>query len=270
MADKINTSLLYQDYSYKVAILEANYVGLEKIYELTSSATYSLRFDMEDFNGVRKFALYDNFKLDDASKNYKLNFDNYIGNAGDSFSYHKGNRFATFDNDHNGCSVGYSGAWWYNLCLYSNLNGLYNSTEFGKGINWKNWHGLYYSLKTTEIKNTTNKQIKLPSKTSSALDWYVLRAFSNLMNKLKRVIKNPTASYKQPEVYECQTSVDSCSQLCHEVYLCVSFFYHDDFKICQLHSVQFLDSNAGISSTGWKYCSVNKPELKPIDCEDLI
>ncbi|KAJ8311288.1 hypothetical protein KUTeg_011160 [Tegillarca granosa] len=128
------------------------WLGLEKIYELTSSATYSLRFDMEDFNGVRKFALYDNFKLDDASKNYKLNFDNYIGNAGDSFSYHKGNRFATFDNDHYGCSVGYSGAWWYNLCLYSNLNGLYNSTEFGKGINWKNWHGLYYSLKTTEIK----------------------------------------------------------------------------------------------------------------------
>ncbi|KAJ8314496.1 hypothetical protein KUTeg_006646 [Tegillarca granosa] len=75
-------------------------------------------------------------ELNDASLNYTLNFDNYIGNAGDSFSYHKGNRFATFDNDHNGCSVAYSGAWWYNLCLYSNLNGLYNSTEFGKGINW--------------------------------------------------------------------------------------------------------------------------------------
>ncbi|KAJ8315159.1 hypothetical protein KUTeg_007309 [Tegillarca granosa] len=128
------------------------WLGLDKIYELTSSATYSLRIEMEDFDGVWKYALYSNFKLGDKSTKYTLNYDTFTGNAGDALDYCKGYRFATYDNDKNNCSMLYSGAWWYRGCHHSNLNGLYNTTIYGKGINWYHWHGYYYSLKTTEMK----------------------------------------------------------------------------------------------------------------------
>lgn len=80
--------------------------------------------------------------------------------SGDSFSNHNGMYFSTQDQEHDlqptdHCAVTYKGAWWYNTCHLSNLNGQYLHgvhTTFADGVNWKTWHGYYYSLKTTEMK----------------------------------------------------------------------------------------------------------------------
>ena len=68
-------------------------------------------------------------------------------------------KFSTKDAQHNPCSRNcaeeYKGAWWYNCCHNSNLNGLYrrgHHTSYGDGVNWKLWKGFNYSLKKTEMK----------------------------------------------------------------------------------------------------------------------
>ena len=68
--------------------------------------------------------------------------------------------FSTKDQDNDmdsssSCSQTYKGAWWYEICHYANLNGLYldgEFDEFATGVTWYPWRGHYFSLKTTEMK----------------------------------------------------------------------------------------------------------------------
>ena len=82
-----------------------------------------------------------------------------VGTAGDSLGYHRGSAFSTKDrdNDNNSgnCAAGTKGAWWYNNCNNSNLNGLYlhgqHSSAWG-GVLWYHWKGHSYSAKRAEMK----------------------------------------------------------------------------------------------------------------------
>lgn len=81
----------------------------------------------------------------------------FAGTAGDSLtSRGKGDPFTTKDRDHDSyyvnCAVKFTGAWWYSACHFANLNGLYGSSEQGKGINWYTWKGYHYSAKKAEMK----------------------------------------------------------------------------------------------------------------------
>ena len=80
--------------------------------------------------------------------------------AADALSYHLDMPFMTYDAPADGftgygdndCAPYCHGAWWYNDCSQSNLNGEYNSTAYPQGINWYPWHSFTYSLKTTAMK----------------------------------------------------------------------------------------------------------------------
>jgi len=61
------------------------------------------------------------------------------------------------DNDMGGgqCAVAFKGAWWYNDCHRSNLNGQYHGgphASYADGINWYTFRGHQYSLKRAEMK----------------------------------------------------------------------------------------------------------------------
>ena len=78
-----------------------------------------------------------------------------------NFSF-SGMQFSTKDNDNDHsssiCSQRYKGAWWYNACHRSNLNGLYlngSHSSYADGVEWYTFRGHHYSLKRTEMKVKT-------------------------------------------------------------------------------------------------------------------
>ncbi|XP_041374682.1 microfibril-associated glycoprotein 4-like [Gigantopelta aegis] len=135
------------------------WLGNEIIHQITSRAVYELRIELEDFEGNTRYAMYSTFSLGSEAENYTLHVGSYTGDAGDSLIYHSGLPFSSRDKDLDklptNCAETYHGAWWYNNCLASNLNGLYlrgPSETFDYGVLWLSWKGFYYSLKTTEMK----------------------------------------------------------------------------------------------------------------------
>ena len=63
---------------------------------------------------------------------------------------HLGLPFSTYDHGEESCAVSGHGAWWYNGCQWSNLNGLYGSSvPLYQGINWYPWG---YDMETSAMK----------------------------------------------------------------------------------------------------------------------
>ena len=150
----------WNDYKAGFGRLTAEFwLGNDKIHRLTASRPSSLRVDLEDWNGVRVYAKYGKFNIGDEQALYRLEVGSYSGTAGDSFTSHNHNNMAFTtkdrDNDRYGgnCAVQWTGAWWYDSCHDSNLNGRY----LGQGQNswqsvvWYDFRGVS-SLKFTEIK----------------------------------------------------------------------------------------------------------------------
>eukprot|EP00118_Oscarella_pearsei_P017160 m.169311 g.169311 ORF g.169311 m.169311 type:complete len:269 (+) comp38983_c0_seq1:146-952(+) len=130
------------------------WLGLDKIHRLTAHQT--LRVDLADFENTKKFAQYEDFTVGNEGSQYVMNIGKYSGNAGDSLIYHSGMKFTTKDKDNDlECASTYKGAWWYNACHKSNLNGKYlkgQHSSYADGVNWYTWRGGKYSLKFTEMK----------------------------------------------------------------------------------------------------------------------
>ena len=84
----------------------------------------------------------------------------HVGNA---LQVHRGRQFSTKDRDHDSirgrCATSARGAWWYNACLTSNLNGVYYSsvTESVTGIVWRKVFGTNYSFPKAEMKIARGK-----------------------------------------------------------------------------------------------------------------
>ncbi|XP_076103308.1 microfibril-associated glycoprotein 4-like [Mytilus galloprovincialis] len=150
----------YRDWdSYKEGFGNQNgeiWLGNDHLHQLTSQGKYKMRIDMEDFENNKKFALYDKFGVGSESSGYILDVSGYSGDAGNSMATHNGQKFSTKDKDNDrwgkSCAVAYKGAWWYNACHTSNLNGSYlkgKHKSFADGIEWHTWKGYNYSLKET-------------------------------------------------------------------------------------------------------------------------
>ncbi|KAL7851917.1 hypothetical protein SRHO_G00177020 [Serrasalmus rhombeus] len=137
------------------------WLGLESLYQLTSKRKYELRVDLEDFEGGKVYAQYSTFSVDSEVNGYKLTVAGFMnGGAGDSLTYHSGQKFSTFDKDQDSsganCAKSHLGAFWYNNCHHANPNGIYlwgrDGTLYAIGDVWYHWKTYDYGLKSITMK----------------------------------------------------------------------------------------------------------------------
>ncbi|XP_077294861.1 uncharacterized protein LOC143917250 [Arctopsyche grandis] len=134
---------------------EGNFwIGNEAIHYMTLKRNQYLfpilKIELEDFEGNTALAQYSTFEVDSEEYFYKLKIRGYTGNASDSFTYHNGAKFSTYDKTNDKapaccpCSNSYGGGWWFDSCFESNLNGVYydvpTKDDF-RGIIWEHWAG---------------------------------------------------------------------------------------------------------------------------------
>lgn len=113
--------------------------GLENIHQLTASSNGTqLRVDLQYPNGTWIYAKYKSFRVGSSEEKYPLWVDGHSGSASDSLQYHNQMKFSTYDSDNDkfvgNCAKSDRGAWWYNSCYDSNLNGHYDPL---RGVLWR-------------------------------------------------------------------------------------------------------------------------------------
>lgn len=113
--------------------------GLDNIYRITAAHnTTQLRVDLQYPNGTWIYAKYRSFNIGSSEEQYALSVGGYSGSASDALQYHNNMKFSTYDNDndlfHDNCAKADIGAWWYNGCFHSNLNGKYDPA---RGVLWR-------------------------------------------------------------------------------------------------------------------------------------
>ena len=135
----------WKDYKQGFGSLDGDFwLGLDNIHAITNTGVFELRIDMI-YNGNFAFAHYDSFSVGDEESNYILQVGHYDGTAGESFiAKHNGMPFSTHDRDNDqygqNCAVLYVGAWWYNSCHVSNLNGQWGAGG-NRGPRWNTLSG---------------------------------------------------------------------------------------------------------------------------------
>ncbi|XP_034105219.1 fibrinogen-like protein 1 isoform X2 [Drosophila albomicans] len=121
------------------------FLGLEKMYRLTSQQQYELYIHLLAEDGNIFYARYDDFKISDEDHGYALSLGKFKGNVWDAMRIHENMKFTTFDRDndlfYDNCAVWNNSGWWYNDCFACNLNGLYDE-------------GLYCSESANYLKET--------------------------------------------------------------------------------------------------------------------
>ena len=153
----------YRDWkSYKEGFGDVSgefWLGLDNIHHLTlpSVGEWELRIDMTFANGEKHYATYSHFRVSSEADKYRLHISGFSSPAlGDKMAYHNNMTFSTRDQDNDktsgSCAQTHRGAWWYNACHRSNLNGQYRSHGTGSlYISW--YHDLQYEVvKFVEMK----------------------------------------------------------------------------------------------------------------------
>ena len=132
--------------------------------------------ELEDYAGRLYYALYTHFRVNYGPL-YTLEISGYdaFSTLIDSMTPHNGSPFSTKDRDNDSysghCALNYKGAWWYESCHNSNLNGfnyfnssLPQSSSFnGNGIVWnnqKNYNDQYHYFSWPKVEMKIRKQNK--------------------------------------------------------------------------------------------------------------
>ena len=138
------------------------WLGNDVIHQLSSQANYTLRVVLTDWDNVTKYAIYSTFTVAIEADSYRLSIGGFSSDAGDAMMQQgNGQMFSNRDQDNDSyvsgsCAVSYDGAWWYNYCLSSSLNGPNHpmSTAFVAKSMWWNTiqHNRPLKATTTMIK----------------------------------------------------------------------------------------------------------------------
>ncbi|KAK2909540.1 hypothetical protein Q8A67_005377 [Cirrhinus molitorella] len=162
MDGSVNFYRPWNQYKRGFGNVEGEYwLGLENMYQLTSNREYMLRVDLEDFQGNKVFALYSSFSVGPETDGYKLQVSGFKnGGAGDSLTFHDGQKFTTLDQDHDAadfnCAKHRLGAFWYKNCIKTNPNGVYlwgaEPVLYGIGNVWLTWKNLTEGMKSISMK----------------------------------------------------------------------------------------------------------------------
>lgn len=135
----------WNDYKDGFGNLDGEFwLGNENIHDLTRGLAHSssLLIELKSLNNLPQFvwAKYNIFEVGDAASKYLLKVSRYSGNAGDNLSYHNNQKFSTYDQDNDSknvnCAFSFKGAWWFNNCLGSHLNGVYRSNSHCGMMTW--------------------------------------------------------------------------------------------------------------------------------------
>lgn len=163
MQNRFNGSVAFYrnwaDYRDGFGSLDGEFwLGLDRIHQLTSTRTRELLVHLEDHDGLVKYARYAKFAIGNESDSFELKtIETYSGTAGDSLlDYHKGMKFSTPDKDNDkdatrSCGAVFFSGWWFNKCIMSNLNGVYQKAEDSKTITWNSFRNKFYGLKVSKM-----------------------------------------------------------------------------------------------------------------------
>uniref|UniRef100_A0A8C6ABE7 Angiopoietin 4 n=1 Tax=Marmota marmota marmota TaxID=9994 RepID=A0A8C6ABE7_MARMA len=136
------------------------WLGNEAVHQLTSRATYSLRVELEDWEGQEAYAQYERFQLGSEAQLYRISLSGYNGSVGRQTGlFLQSANFSTRDADNDNCVCKcaqlMSGGWWFDACGLSNLNGAYyqNGQHLRRmdGVRWQYFRGPGYSLRATRM-----------------------------------------------------------------------------------------------------------------------
>ncbi|XP_013137647.1 PREDICTED: fibrinogen C domain-containing protein 1-like isoform X1 [Papilio polytes] len=164
----------WSEYKYGFGNLAGEFwLGLEQLHHLTSQKLYELRIELETQHGRDGFAGYSVFTIAPEHEGYRIStLGSFHGSAGDSLSYHAGQKFSTYDADNDewkegSCATEHGGAWWYKECDKSNLNGRYTlSAEEPQGQNM-----YWISFKAPAVPLTKSRMMIRPLPASRPLDY---------------------------------------------------------------------------------------------------
>ncbi|XP_027476565.1 angiopoietin-4 isoform X2 [Callorhinus ursinus] len=157
----VNFQRNWRDYKQGFGDLAGeHWLGNEVVHQLTSRAAYSLRVELQDWEGNEAYAQYEHFQLGSEGQLYRLSLSGYSGSAGRQSSLVlQGTNFSTRDADNDNClckcAQMLSGGWWFDACGLSNLNGIYYPARHHvrklNGIRWHYFQGPSYSLRATRM-----------------------------------------------------------------------------------------------------------------------
>ncbi|XP_077510947.1 techylectin-5A-like [Amblyomma americanum] len=123
------------------------WIGNRALHALTADPeAMELRIVLKNATGDSVSVDYESFRVGSEEESFKLQLGKLLGPPGwDSLTDGNNIAFTTFDRDNDNapapenCAVTYRGAWWYNRCHISNLNGLNlngQHASFADGIEW--------------------------------------------------------------------------------------------------------------------------------------
>jgi len=141
-----------------------HWLGLDKVHRMSRTMPHRLRIDLEAFDGTHGHASWRTFMVDNEANKYTLTargFKDGGAGIGNSFSYHSGRPFSTYDRDNdmwvNNCASYFHGAWWYGACHHSNLNGRYyaypgkHPNNYADGPDWLTFRGHFEGAKRVKM-----------------------------------------------------------------------------------------------------------------------